>query len=898
MLQIGQKFGRYRIEEEIGAGGMGVVYRAFDEKLQRELAIKVLIPGALDNEAARMRFRNEARILSRLNHPSIQIIHDFETFEQHDFLISELVPGVSLDTRIRSGALPESEVADLACQLAEGLAAAHSAGVLHRDLKPGNLRVTPDGRLKILDFGLARLSHEAVLTLSTTLTMADAPTGVAGTLPYISPEQLMGEEGDERSDIYSTGVTLFELATGRLPFTDQLVPRLTNAILHQDPPKLRSLVPRLSSEFERIVLKCLEKNPDLRYQSARELATDLRRLQAGTPTTLLRAQRGILPQWPVRAIAASGVLLAVIATVWLGWRQVTRDEEAIPALRWEQLTNFNDAAETPALSRDGKFVAFIRGPGSFGSSVSPGQIWLKSLPDGEPYQLTKTPFRKQTISFSPDDRRLFFTQVEDRFAWNTYELPLLGAQDPKLFMANATGLSWIDNDHLLFSTITTGIHMKLASAKPNRTEERDIYVPADHLQGMVHRSARSPDGKSVLLAEMDSKWWRRCRVVPFDGSSQGRPVGPDGSCTSAQWSPDGKWMYFTVDTLTDGFHVWRQRFPSGTPQQLTPSGASEEEGLALMPDGKSFVVTSGTQQSSIWLHKGETEEKQITSVGYSFLPILSADGKKIYYLQKTRNAHSYFSGELWVSDATTGTAKSLFPGLVLTHFSISKDGTKVVFATEQGLERSGIWIGWLDGTQAPRQLTFGGENRAFFGRPGEIVYSGTQIPPKIMRIREDGSGQEAVSDVPIMQLQSVSPDTRWAMAGVTPANGHGDTNSVIMAVPLDGGAPITICDRCSVGFGTARWSSPLLSWSLDGKWVYVSLREFPFGSVKTAVIPAKPGMGPPTFTQGFSSEADFAQIPGSHLIDQADVPTGISPTYFVSTRRSVKANLFRIYLQQ
>lgn len=898
MPYVGQKFGRYRIEEEIGAGGMGVVYRAYDEKLERDLAIKVLIPGALNDEAARKRFRNEARILSRLNHPSIQTIHDFESFEGHDFLISELVPGVSLDARLRSGALPENELTHLGYQLAQGLAAAHAAGVLHRDLKPANLRVTSDGRLKILDFGLATLSHEAVLTLSTTLTMADAPAGVAGTLPYMSPEQLLGEEVDQRSDIYSTGVTLFELATQRLPFTDPLVPKLTNAILHQVPPALRPLAPKLSPEFERIVLKCLEKDPELRYQSAKELASDLRRLEvASTPVTTAATLPKPPQRWLMPAIAVVGVF-ALTATTWSLWPRFTRSENTTPALHWEQLTNFNDAAEIPALSRDGKLVAFLRGPGSFGSSANAGQIWFRSLPDGEPFQLTKTPLRKQTINFSQDGSRLFFTQLEGQFVWNTYELPLLGAQEPKLFMANATGLSWNDSDRVLFSTITTGIHMKLITSNPNRTEERDIYVPADPLQGMVHRSALSPDGKWVLLAEMDAEWWRPCRVVPFDGSSVGRSVGPEGSCTWAQWSPDGKWMYFTVDTRTAGFHVWRQRFPDGTPQQLTPSGASEEEGLAMMPDGKSFITTSGTQQSEIWWHDDNTGEKQITSEGYSFLPTLSPDGKKVYYLQRTTKAHSYFSGELWVSDVATGAAERLFRGLVLTHFSVSHDGKKVVFATEQGQAGSGIWIGWLDRTQAPRQLTFGGEDRAFFGRPGQILYQGTQIPSKIMRISEDGSGQDVVSDLPIMQLQSVSPDARWALIGTTPPNGHGDRNSVIMAVPLEGGAPITVCETCSVGFGTARSSAPLLSWSLDGKWVYVSLRQFPFGSMKTAVIPIKPGTAPPVFTKGFGSEADFARTPGSRLINQADVPTGMSSKQFVSTRRSAKANLFRIYLRQ
>ena len=902
-VTVGQTLGRYRIDEQIGAGGMGVVYRAYDNKLKRELAIKVLAPGILNDTASRNRFRNEALILSRLNHPSIQIIYDFDTVDGCDLLVSEFVRGTSLDAQIRAGTLSEKEVIRLGIQLAEGLSAAHAAGVLHRDLKPANLRAMADGRLKILDFGLATLLRVEMTTLSTASdSVVDLPSGLSGTLPYMSPEQLLAEVVDERSDIYSAGVVLFELSTGRLPFTSALIPKLTNAIIHETPVAPRTLAPKVSDDLERIILKCLDKTPELRYQSAKELAADLRRVEAGLPRSSTAAQSPVvtqLPGWTRTAVTVALVLTAVSVVLLLLSRLRPADNDAtVPSLRWEQLTNFNDSAEIPTVSPDGKLVAFLRGPGSFGSSADTGQIWLRSLPDGEPSKLTETPLKKQTINFSQDGSRLFFTQVEGQFVWNTYELPLLGAQEPRLFMANATGLSWVGRDRVLFSAITTGIHMKLIASSPNRTGERDVYVPADSLQGMVHRSALSPDGKSVLLAEMDAEWWRPCRLVPFDGSSVGRPVGPEGSCTWAQWSPDGKWMYFTVDTRTDGFHVWRQRFPDGAPQQLTPSGASEEEGLAMMPDGKSFITTSGAQQSVIWLHGDKTGEKQITSEGYSFLPTLSPDGKKIYHLQRTRNAHSYFSGELWVSDVATGAAERLFPGLVLTHFSISQDGKKVVFATEQGQARSGIWVGWLDRTQAPRQLTFGGENRVFFGRPGEILYQSAQVPSKIMRISEDGSRPDVVSDFPIFQLQSVSPDARWALVGTTPPNGHGDRNSVIVAVPLEGGEPITVCDNCSVGFGTARSSAPLVTWSLDGKWVYVSLRQFPFGSLKTAVIPTKPETAPPAFTRGFLREADFTRVPGSRLINEADVPTGMSPNYFVSTRRSVKANLFRVYLLQ
>jgi hypothetical protein len=167
--------------------------------------------------------------------------------------------------------------------------------------------------------------------------------------------------------------------------------------------------------------------------------------RSGRGTTAKRHRRWLLP-----AIGGAGVG-AVIAATFLFWPLLARNESSgVPALRWEQLTNFNDAAEIPALSRDGKLVAFLRGPGSFGSSANAGQIWFRSLPDGDPFQLTKTLLRKQTINFSQDGSRLFFTQLEGQFVWNTYELPLLGAQEPKLFMANATGLSWIDSDRVLF----------------------------------------------------------------------------------------------------------------------------------------------------------------------------------------------------------------------------------------------------------------------------------------------------------------------------------------------------------------------------------------------------------------------------------------------------------------
>ena len=283
---IGQTLGHYRILEKIGAGGMGVVYRARDEHLGRDVAIKVLPAGTLSDEAARRRFRKEALALSKLNHPNIETVHDFDTQDSLDFLVMEYIAGETLGEKLAGGALTEKEITQVGLQVSEALRAAHEQGVVHRDIKPGNVRLTPEGRVKVLDFGLAKLLQPFSPTAATE---SVTETGlIAGTLPYMAPEQLRGEEVDARSDIYSLGVMLYELATGRRPFQETLSTALTDAILHKPAPPPGRLRPELSAELERIILKCLEKDPENRYQSAKELCVDLRRLGAPVPTEAAR----------------------------------------------------------------------------------------------------------------------------------------------------------------------------------------------------------------------------------------------------------------------------------------------------------------------------------------------------------------------------------------------------------------------------------------------------------------------------------------------------------------------------------------------------------------------------------------------------------------------------------
>ncbi len=321
---IGRRLGHYRIIGLLGQGGMGVVYRAFDEHLEREVALKVLPAGSLADEGARRRFRKEALALSHLQHPNVGVIHDFDTHEDVDYLVMELVPGEGLDERIRRGRVSEAEVVRLGEQLAQGLAAAHASGVLHRDIKPQNLRVTPDGQLKLLDFGLARaLPREG--TQAETLT-APGLAGVAGTVPYMSPEQLRGETLDERSDLHAAGIVLYELACGHHAFARPSTEATMLAVLHEVPPPPSSLAADVGPELERIILKCLEKSAGDRYQSARELAVDLRRLAhrsgssvASGPRSAPRPRRR-LPgvAVPVALLVAGLLVVAVVLALDAG----------------------------------------------------------------------------------------------------------------------------------------------------------------------------------------------------------------------------------------------------------------------------------------------------------------------------------------------------------------------------------------------------------------------------------------------------------------------------------------------------------------------------------------------------------------------------------------------------
>lgn len=321
---IGKVVGHYVLLEQVGAGGMGVVYRAHDMQLDRDVALKVLRPGVLADSRSRARFRTEALALARLNHPNVAIVHEFGTQDDVDFLVTEYIEGTTLDSKLASGALSREDTFKLALQLAQGLEAAHEQGIIHRDLKPGNLRLTPKGQLKILDFGLAKLAVRADMDALTE--SVEGERTFSGTLPYMAPEQVRGQQVDQRTDIWAAGAVLYEMATGKRAFPEKHAPQLIDDILRQTVKPPSTIEATVPPRLEHVILKALERDPSHRYQSARDLRVDLDRLQSTTSAvpSNLRTATWAAFRYKLTARAIAGIIAVVLLLTFAVWRWKSR----------------------------------------------------------------------------------------------------------------------------------------------------------------------------------------------------------------------------------------------------------------------------------------------------------------------------------------------------------------------------------------------------------------------------------------------------------------------------------------------------------------------------------------------------------------------------------------------
>ena len=874
-LALGDRLGPYRVEAFIGAGGMGEVYQATDIRLDRSVAVKLLPRRYAQDANALERFQREARATSALNHPNICTLYDVGDSNGQPFLVMELLDGQSLKERMLSRRPSLTEILDLGVQIAGALEAAHDRGIIHRDIKPANIFITGRGEAKILDFGLAKVVREPYRDRPQ---VSDAPSNDAaacaggasdfpamGTLPYMSPEQVRHGDVDCRSDLFSFGVMLYVLAAGKLPFQGDTPARVLDAIVSYQPPSIRKLNPSRPRRLERIIMKALEKDKSFRYQRAAEIRRDLDRLRRSALTVAAR--------W---AIAVAASIVAAIAAI-LALRSPARPPDRS---EWWQITNFPDSVTQPGLSQDGHTLTFVRGSSSF---LAPGEIYLKSLPSGEPVQLTHDNLPKMSPVVSPDGSRIAYTALTSGFAWDTW-IVNVGGGPPRLWLPNASGLTWTRSRNLLFSRIKIGEHMSIVTASGTGSATRDVYLPP-HDRGMAHRSYLSPDGKHVLLAEMDNGEWLPCRVVSFDASGPSKQVGPAGApCTNAAWSSDGNWVYLGA-RAGDNFHLWRQHFPEGKPEQIT-AGPTSEEGIAVSPDGRSLITSVGLRERTVKLHDANGE-RQISVEGYAYSPVMSPDGKHLYY-RVLKGGTSPFLGasELWSADLESGHNNLLLPGFAVTHFNLSRDGKRILFSALDSDHKNRLWIVPTDRHTPPQQVPNAEGDMAYFGPNGELIFHALEgTSTYAFRIREDGTGLRKLTKRQVSQIQGVSPNGQWVM--VMSPSGHNQSPEATWACPTAGGEDIKIIN----GLWQFRWQS-------DAKILYVSFStamQTAGASGRTYVLALAPGqMLPPIPAGGFKSEDDLARLSRQPAIQVGDIGAGPTQSAYVYSRETVQRNLYQI----
>ena len=758
-LASGTKLGPYEIVAPLGAGGMGEVYRARDTRLDRSVAVKIL-PSHLSNDAeARQRFDREARTISSLNHPNICTLHDVGHQDGTDYLVMELLEGQTLAERLTKGPLPIDQVLRYAADICDGLEKAHRGGVVHRDLKPGNIMLTKTGA-KLMDFGLAKASvADAAVSSNLTATISTPPAShpltaqgtVVGTFQYMSPEQIEGKPADSRSDIFALGAVLYEMVTGKRAFEGKTAASAMAAVMERDPPPISSVQPLAPLALERLVKTCLAKDPDERWQTAHDLKLQLRQIieggsQASAPVVVMPARkRGSKLPWIV--VAVLGVI--AVAALFLLYQE---SQKQLPVLRVEinppdklQFNLSGDHGGPAMISPDGRYVVFS----AYGANGT--QLYLRALDATTPQPLAGTegamfPF------WSPDSRSIaFFT--DDKLkrievsggvpvticdstlgrggSWNQDGTIVAAlSYNAGIFRVSASGgaptpVTTLEgvaySSHRWPTFLPDGKHFLYIAVKHNAPTSPDTGVFLASLDGkenrlLFHTLSNAIYASGRLLFQRDNS----LVAQPFDASS-GKFTGDPQPVSGNVYYDSGLWRT-SVSASSDGTLVFASGLTSGTEilswydRSGKKLGNVGEQGdffdLDLSPDEKRLATTElNSAVATIWVHDLATNLKtRLTFSGGAHLtPMWSPDGKQVAF---TSNQQSAISVKTLGSSAPEQTLLSSPKPIFQALSDWSRDGRYLLYDQGPGLSTD-IWVVPLSGDRKPFAYATGVSRGAF-----------------------------------------------------------------------------------------------------------------------------------------------------------------------------------------
>ena len=803
-LAGGARLGPYEVLEPLGAGGMGEVYRARDARLGRDVAVKVLPEHLTRDGDALARFELEARAIAALSHPNIRAIHDVGRDGEVAYAVMELLDGESLRARLARGPLGPRKAAEIAAAVAHGLAAAHEKGIVHRDVKAENVFVTRDGRVKVLDFGLARRSAPAPDGEPREAVAKTGPGLAVGTPATMAPEQVSGDPVDARADLFGLGCVLYEMLAGIAPFERASARESMLAVLRDEPPDVRSRGAGVPADLARIVHRCLEKSPEERFQSARDLAFAIESVAAGSGSSAAEpAERR--PARRARAAAFAAGLLVGGAAVGLAARLLLDRPAEFPTLRW---LTYSGRDASPAASPDGRTVAFAsRRDGT-------SRIWLKQLATGDEAALTAGP--DGNPRFSSDGGLVLFRR-DEASGPSLWVVGALGGEPRRVVADALEGDFSPDGRRIAFIRGIRGTTRHVLGVAGvdgggervvSRSENRFLSSPRF-----------SPDGRSVAVFELVAQFvaGTPTTIAVYDADSGRRrtltnPETVAGALDSTlAWTGDGRELIYAVSPSAGsrgGARFVAQRVADGRVRRLL-SVPDPVIGLDVAAEGVLVLHAASLRENLLelplegggpgrWLTRGNSTDRQ---------PVYTPDGEWVVFSSDRSG-----SMDLWTVSRATGAVRRL------THDpaddwdpAVSRDGRSLFFSSRRGGSFE-VWVSAADGS-APRQLSRDGvdaQNPSPFPDGRSVVYaSGNQQQPGLRRVGTDGGPAERLTGS-FGVIPEVSPDGRHVLFLEQAASGTARSLKVVSAADgRDAGfsIPLEIRERTpGLSLGRARWT--------------------------------------------------------------------------------------------